>query len=305
MEHGAVVHRAGQVGGESAARGEAEIERRDASVILESDFIVVEEVVALAGADHVVVAVGAQLDRPAGGTCEQRRCHGIARGLRLLAAEAAAEPAQLHGDVRIRNGERRGDEVLDLGRMLSRRMHEHLAALAGNRERDLAFEVEMLLPAAAQLALDPVLRRRGHVAALRAYRRQHEGLLLQRLLDGDDRLERLVAHLRKPRRAARALDARRGDREERLAAKFDEVGCEERLIRQHRPDVVDARDVGGRDDGNDAGRAAHRVEIHVEDLGVRFARHAEGGVERARRLGQIVDVARFARDVQIRAVVRQ
>ena len=49
----------------------------------------------------------------------------------------------------------------------------------------------------------------------------------------------------------------------------------------------------------------HALEIHVEDLGVRFARHAEGGVERARRLGQIVDVARFARDVQIRAVVRQ
>ena len=47
-----------------------------------------------------------------------------------------------------------GDDVLDLGRMLGRGVDEHVAVLAGYRERNLALEIEMLLAADAELAGD-------------------------------------------------------------------------------------------------------------------------------------------------------
>ena len=45
-----------------------------------------------------------------------------------------------------------GDDVLHLARMLGRGMDQHVV-LARNGERDLAFEIEMLLPADAQRRL--------------------------------------------------------------------------------------------------------------------------------------------------------
>ena len=62
MEQRAVGDRAGEVGGEAAAGGEAAVDGEDAAVVVEADLVLVEEVVALAGRDHVVVAVGADLD---------------------------------------------------------------------------------------------------------------------------------------------------------------------------------------------------------------------------------------------------
>ena len=44
------------------------------------------------------------------------------------------------------------DAVLHLGRVLGRAHDVHVAAVAGSGERDLAFEIEMILAAAAQLA---------------------------------------------------------------------------------------------------------------------------------------------------------
>src|SRR5439155_14310770 len=114
--------------------------------------VLVQKIMALAGADHVVVAVGAQLHRPAGGSREQRGGDRIHRGLRFLAAEAAAEAPQLDRHRGVGKVERRGREMLDLGRMLGRRIELQLAALARDRERHLSFEIEMLLYAASLLA---------------------------------------------------------------------------------------------------------------------------------------------------------
>jgi hypothetical protein len=58
VEHGAVVHRARQVRRQAAARSERQVERLDAPRPVEPDVVLVEEVVALAGADDVVVPVG-------------------------------------------------------------------------------------------------------------------------------------------------------------------------------------------------------------------------------------------------------
>jgi hypothetical protein len=173
MKHGAVVHRGRQVRGQAAARSEREVERLDAPGAVEADVVLVEKVVALAGPDHVVVPVGSHLDRTPRGSREQRSADRVDRRLRLLAAEGPAEAPQLDRHGGIGHAERRGHEVLDLARMLSGGVHQHLAALARDRERDLALEIEVFLRAATQPAPDPV-RRAGearHAAALALHAR--------------------------------------------------------------------------------------------------------------------------------------
>ena len=87
-----------------------------------------------------------------------------------LPPKRAAHAPHLDRHRAVRDVEHVGDEVLHLARMLGRGMDEHVAVLARNGERDLAFEIEMLLPADAQRAGDAVRRggervRRGRPCA--------------------------------------------------------------------------------------------------------------------------------------------
>jgi hypothetical protein len=147
VEHGAVADREAEVGGGAAARGEGDADALDPALAVEADIIVRREIVALAGHDHVVVAVGADLGRAAGLGDDQSAGGGVGGGLGLLAAEAAAHPPDLDRDVGAAEAEQVGDQMLDLARMLGRADDVDLAPLARRRERGLAFEVEMLLPA--------------------------------------------------------------------------------------------------------------------------------------------------------------
>ena len=61
MEHGAIVHGHGEIGGIATARFQRDIGAAEAAVIVVTDFVGDLEIVALAGEDHVVVAVKAQL----------------------------------------------------------------------------------------------------------------------------------------------------------------------------------------------------------------------------------------------------
>src|SRR5258706_13006144 len=114
MKYRTVVRRAGEVGRQPAARGEHQVERFDAAAAVEARTVAIQEVVTLAGAAHVIVAVDSQLDRPSGRSREEGGRHGVDRRLRLLAAEAAAEATQLDRHRRIGQAKRRGDEALDL-----------------------------------------------------------------------------------------------------------------------------------------------------------------------------------------------
>ena len=127
----------------------------DAPLLVEADPPVAAEVVALAGEDEIVVAVEPQLAGPAGDARGERRDGRPLRRLALLAAEAAAHAAGLAGDVGVRDAEHAGDDMLHLGRMLRRGIDVDVAVLARDGERDLALEIEMLLPADAELALEP------------------------------------------------------------------------------------------------------------------------------------------------------
>ena len=76
------------------------------------------------------------------------------------------------------------------------------------RERDLALEVEVVLPAGADRARQAVRRaceRLGRIAARHVHRRQHERLGGERLVDRQERRQRLDVDARERRRAARGV----------------------------------------------------------------------------------------------------
>ncbi len=89
-------------------------------VIVKTDFVIDQKVVALTGADHVIVPIRAQFDRPVQLFRRHRRhrCEQVRLG--FLAAKAAAHAAHLNDDVAGRNTKDMGDHVLNLGRMLGR-----------------------------------------------------------------------------------------------------------------------------------------------------------------------------------------
>ena len=80
MEHRAVVDRTRQVGRHAATRCELEIDAVNASVVVEADVIVDDEIMAFARHDHVVVAVEPQLAGPA------RSCRPSSAAMQAISA---------------------------------------------------------------------------------------------------------------------------------------------------------------------------------------------------------------------------
>ena len=250
VEQAAVGDRAREVGRPAAARGEGHVETLDQAVAVEAHLVVDDEVVALAGDHHVVVAVGPALGRAAGLLGDQRAQAGEQVALRLLAAEGAAHAADLDRD-RVRgDAQHLGDHVLDLGRVLGRGIDRDLVVLARDGERDLAFEVEMLLPADVHPAGEPARcggDRGPGVAAAQGQRVGDQDAAGQRRLDIQDRRQLLVFDHGELRRLPRLLAGRGGDGEDRLTDELDEIGREQRLVvAMGRADVVLAGDVRGR-----------------------------------------------------------
>ncbi len=307
MEHGAVVDRARQIGRIAAARREADIVSADHAALVEADLVVGAEVVALAGHHHVVVAVEPHLARPAGHARGERGDRGPLRGLRLLAAEAAAHAPHLDRHRGDRHVEHVRDEMLQLARMLARRVDHHVV-LARNGERYLAFEIELLLSADADRAREPVraCRKRGR-AVLRGEDviRQHVGVGCQRVVDRDER--RLRFHLDSWRAAPPAahLAGLRHHGEHDLIVEFDGLVGEDRVVVQHRPDIVLAGNIGRGQHQHDAGRGAHRVEIDRLEPPPRDRRAAERDMQRPLRLADVVDIGCRAADVPDRGIVRR
>src|SRR5690606_4917948 len=158
MEHCAVVYGAGKIRRHAAARGEHELDALDAAGIVEADVVVDDEVVPLAGHDHVVVAVKPELAGFAGVVRHHRRDAGNQRRLALLAAERPTHAAAFDDHVLEVATDRGGREVLHFTRVLCRAVYEEAAVLARERHRDLPFEVELVLPADTGTAASPVLR---------------------------------------------------------------------------------------------------------------------------------------------------
>ena len=111
-----------------------------------------------AGHDHVVVPVDPRLHRPPGLVGENGGDAGVERRLGFLTAEAAAHPPDLDGDGMRGEAERVGDQVLHLARVLRRAVDQHVAVFLRHGERDMAFQIELVLAADIDAALEAVLR---------------------------------------------------------------------------------------------------------------------------------------------------
>ena len=239
-------HRLAQVEAPAAVGGEGGLERLQPAVVVEADPPLRVEPVALAGHRHVVGAAEPQPDRPPGERGPESGDRGEAVRLHLLAAEPAAHPQALHGDVVVVQPEHVGDDLLRLGGVLRAALHEDLTALVHERQRCVGLEVEVLLPRHLRRPAEHVGRGREPglgVAPADDGPAALEAPGLDRLGQRDDRGQRLVVHLHgggaEPCRLERLRQhpAHRVPDEHHLAR-------EERLVVLD-PGVVDPRHVRG------------------------------------------------------------
>ena len=308
MEHRAIHDAGGEIRRIAAAGEKIDRIALDAPLLVEADLPVAAKVVTLAGEDEIVVAVETQLAW-ASRDARRKRCgHGPLRRLALLAAEAAAHAPRLAGHIGIGNAEHAGHHMLHFRGMLGRGIDMDVAILARDRQRDLAFEIEMLLPADAEPAvqLQGRLRdRRIRIAAAVSVIGQNGFTALQRVLDRDARRLGFDLHHRLLDRAARDIPIRRDDGEERLTQKADVGVDEERIVAEGRRHVVLAGDVGCGEHGHHAGHGTHGRDIERDQSPARLRRLTDGHMQRALGLADVVDILRGALDVLDAGIVRQ
>jgi hypothetical protein len=155
MQHGTVGHGQREVLAPAAADQLGEVDTPDAARVVEAHLVAYLQVMPLAGDDHVVVAVVAHFARAVQAMGRHGAGHGQPVALAFLATKATTHPPHLdpnggHGQV-----QRMGDLMLDLGRVLGRGLDEH-AVFLRDGGTDLAFQVEMLLPADFEFSFQPV-----------------------------------------------------------------------------------------------------------------------------------------------------
>ncbi len=212
------------------------------------------EAVPLARHRHVLRAREPEPDRAPGERGPERRDGREPVRLHLLAAEPAAHPQALHGDVVVVEAEHVGDDLLRLGGVLGAALHEDLAVLVDQGQRRVRLEVEVLLPSHLGHAAED-LRRAGQttldVAAGDHRLSALEARGADRLRQRHDRGQRLVVDLH-----CRGSETGRLERLSEHPA--DGVADEHHLIREERlvvlhPGVVDARHVRRRQHPDHAG----------------------------------------------------
>ena len=305
VQHGAVVHRAGEVDAVAAARSHRHLQTEDAPACIETGLVVEAEIVPLAGDHHVVVAVRAQLDGAAELVRRERRALAEDAGVAFLAAEAAAHTPADDFDVAGAQVQGRCGLALVAVRVLRRDVERELAVLARDGVGDLAFEIELFLLAALRAPADTVRRARdgcSRVATRQAFHRQHESARSHGLVDGDDGRQLVHQHARLLRRFTRVEHLARHHQGHGLAKELDLAGSEEGVVVDDRAAVVFARDVTRREDRDDTmlreqGRA---VDAFADELAMRHGRGDERAVQRAAQLGHVVGVDGLATDVQAR-----
>ena len=263
---------------------------------------------ALAGQREVVVAIEADFAGVARRACGERRDRRPGARLAFLTAEAATHPPCFHGDEGVRYSEDAGDDVLGLRRILGRSVHRHLVPFAGKSERCLALEIEMLLAADRKLAIQPARRLVDHGRGVASA----EGIVVlnpraanERIGDRDGRRPGLDVDLSEPGRPACLVARARHDGEKRLTVEHYLLVDEQRLIGENRRNVVLARNIRRRQNHDDAGGAAHRLQAQALQFAGGLSGHADRDMQRARGLPNVVDVSRRALDMQAGGIVRQ
>ena len=199
---------------------------------------------ALAGHDHIFVAVEPALRRASGdmgGECSEA---SPLRRLALLAAEGAAHAAALAHHFGIGDAQHLGDNVLHFGWVLGRAVNGHTAMLLGHRHAHLAFEIEMLLAADEEGFLDPTRRgfeRLRDIAALEFIGRQHVlGFHCHRIVGRNGRRLDGDLDLTESGRAPCLIARFCHDGEDYLAVKLDRATGEDGIVAERWAAIVDA-----------------------------------------------------------------
>ena len=201
-----------------------------------------------------------------------------------------------------------GDERLNLGRILRRRMHDHLALLARIRDRRLRFEIKLLLPAAGECAAQSV-RRGGElridIAATDSPTRAQKLLATNRFGQIQDRLSRpafdanrLAPFLQRGLRLSAATTATGWPKYSTFA-----VG-QKRLVHHDDAEHIVAGNIGDRVASDDARNRQRGARIDAQQLAGRNRTADETDVQLAGHRAQVVDVRRLARDMAERGIVR-
>ena len=282
------------------------VERPHATLVVEAHRVAIVETVTLAGRHHVDLTRQPELHRPAGMVRRDRCCGCDPGGVALLAAEAAAQAAhhRRHA-VKVAPEQPRAD-MLHLGRMLGRGMDRDVAVLAWQREGDLAFEIEMLLPADAELGFEPMrctCQRRIGIAAQHRRRRLHIGLSFQRRRDVEDRFFGLDLDDDFLDSGTRRIERFRDDHRQRLARELDPVDGEQRFVLADGRNVVLAGNVRRAKHRDYAGHLRRHGDVDFHEFPAGDGTQHQCTVQRVGRFGHVVDIQRLPRDVLQRAVV--
>ncbi len=276
---GARGHRARQIRRITRAQRHFHTRALQAAVVIETGFVGVDRVVAFAGDHEVVVTIRTQFHRPMQQMRSQRSDARKDARLRFLAAKSAAHPPAFADDVVRRPVEHMRDQMLHFARMLRGTVDEHAVQFLWNGIRDLPFEIELLLSANLEFALQPMRRRRDfsiRIAALQMQRRQHELLFRFRIARRQDGFARFISDhffaLRQRCCAAREIVRFRDHDEHRLAQVQHFVFREDRVVVEHGTAIVLAGDVVGGEHRDHAGRGQNEVEIDRDDARMRMPR---------------------------------
>ena len=127
----------------------------------------------------------------------------------------------------------------------------------------------------------------------------------ERIGDRDRRRPGLDVDLGEPRRPARLVARARHDGEQSLAVEHHLFVDEKGLVGENRRNVVLARNIRRGQNGDDARRAAHRLQAQALQFAAGLVGHADRDMQRARRLADVVDIGRRALDVQAGGIMRQ
>ena len=288
-------HRPRQVRGKPATRGKTALDRLNTARVVKADLIVHHEIMPLARRRHVLIAVGADFDRPVPLLCSHRGNGAKEVHLAFLAAKAAAHPAHVHGDGIRWHAHDMGDHMLRFRRVLRGTMHNDVIILAGDRKGDMTFKIHVILTANLDPAGNAIGRGDeggGHVAALQFQRGRYmriAGLL------GGHRVEReregIAFNPCQFCRTSRGIAGLGNDSKQRLTVKLNSVGWKYRFVVQSgRADVVNAGDVRGRQHSDNAWRLSHSAQVKAQQFRMRHVTDPKIGMQGAFGLSDIVGV---------------
>ncbi len=255
---------------------------------------------ALAGDHEVVVAVQPHLDRAFERVRRDGRPDREVAGLCLLAAEAAAHAPAFHLDAVVVQAQRVRHPVLGLAGVLGAGVNEPLVLLLRQGVGDLALQVEMLLAADLEPALQRVRRARQarcRVTPLHDHGWQHEALRGHGLVHGQHRRQGFDVQYHLARGLSGLHHGVGHHQADDLADMLDRVQREDGLVvREGGQDRV-AGNVARQHHAAHAGHGQGGAGIHPLEAAVRRRRQDGRGVQGAAHLRNIVDVRRSAGDL--------